>query len=78
VGFIELGFSLCYVIWTRQKKLWVNFGYSTYNPRVESSTRPTSGYIRDGNGSGSRQVAQKSARDHTAGAILNPHSRVQF
>jgi hypothetical protein len=51
MGFMELGFALCCVIWTRLKnKLWVNFGYLTDNPRVGGNilirTHPTSGRIR--------------------------------
>jgi hypothetical protein len=34
VGFIELGFVLCCVIWARLKnKVWVNFGYPKGNSR---------------------------------------------
>jgi hypothetical protein len=36
-GFIDLGFPLCCVIWTRPKKLRVDFGYPTDNPRVGGS-----------------------------------------
>jgi hypothetical protein len=51
VGFMVLGFVLCYVIWTRPKNtLWVDFGYPTDNPRVEGNilihARPTSDRIR--------------------------------
>jgi hypothetical protein len=38
VGFIVLGFVLCYVIWARPKNtLWIDFGYPTDNPRVEGN-----------------------------------------
>jgi hypothetical protein len=51
VGFMVLGFVLCYVIWARPKNtLWVDFGYPTDNPRVEGNilirARPTSDWIR--------------------------------
>jgi hypothetical protein len=51
VGFMVLGFVLCYVIWGRPKNtLWADFGYPTDNLWVESNiiirARPTSGRIR--------------------------------
>jgi hypothetical protein len=51
VGFIDLGFTLCYVKWSRlKKKLWIDFGYPTDNRQVERDilihVRPTSGRIR--------------------------------
>jgi hypothetical protein len=51
MGFMVLGFVLCYVIWARPKHtLWVDFGYPTDKPRVEGNilirARPTSDRIR--------------------------------
>jgi hypothetical protein len=35
VGFMEVRFAFCCVIWARPKnKLWIDFGYPTDNPRV--------------------------------------------
>jgi hypothetical protein len=51
VGFMVLGFVLCYVIWTRPKNTpWIDFGYPTDNPWVDGNTviraRMTSGRFR--------------------------------
>jgi hypothetical protein len=53
VGFMVLGFVLCYVIWARPKNtLWVDFGYPTDNRQVEGNilicARSTSDRIRIG------------------------------